>query len=331
MSNYTKTTNFAVKDALITGDINKIVRGTEIDLEFTNLQVSSATKADLISPALTSVPTAPTAAAGTDTTQLATTAFVNAELPLMKFFIYGLIQLNSVGDTVNDISISPGGAMDASAVSLMILPTAIIKQLDVNWVVGTNQGGLDTGAVANGDYYIWLIKRPDTGVVDVLYSLSSTAPTMPASYTLKRLIGWFRRTVGAGGIAQFNCYEDAGGGLHYLLNNSSSGDISLSNTLTTAARTDTLAGTPKNFSVLAICQANAQDVSAFYVLVSCPDTADFGPSLFTAQLAGVAGGRSSAQFEVRTSATGTVRSRADVATIDQYGLCAVGFHWARRN
>lgn len=37
-------------------------------------------KADIASPALTGIPTAPTAAVGTNTTQLATTAFVNAEI-----------------------------------------------------------------------------------------------------------------------------------------------------------------------------------------------------------------------------------------------------------
>ena len=37
-------------------------------------------KANLAGPALTGVPTAPTAAVATNTTQLATTAFVNAEI-----------------------------------------------------------------------------------------------------------------------------------------------------------------------------------------------------------------------------------------------------------
>ena len=32
-------------------------------------------------------------------------------------------------------------------------------------------------------YHVWLIKRADTGVVDALFSLSATAPTMPANYT----------------------------------------------------------------------------------------------------------------------------------------------------
>lgn len=44
MSNYTKTVNFASKDALTTGDSNKIVKGTEIDTEFNNIATAIATK-----------------------------------------------------------------------------------------------------------------------------------------------------------------------------------------------------------------------------------------------------------------------------------------------
>jgi hypothetical protein len=46
MSNYTKTVNFASKDALTTGDANKIVKGTEIDTEFNNIATAIATKTD---------------------------------------------------------------------------------------------------------------------------------------------------------------------------------------------------------------------------------------------------------------------------------------------
>ena len=76
MSNFVKSTNFASKDSLPLGDPAKIVKGTEIDTEFNNIAVAVATKADTLSPALTGTPTAPTAVAGTNTTQLATTAFV---------------------------------------------------------------------------------------------------------------------------------------------------------------------------------------------------------------------------------------------------------------
>ena len=78
MSNYTKSTNFATKDNLSSGDPLKIVKGTEINTEFDNIQTAIATKADLVSPTFTGTPLAPTPSTSTSTTQLATTAFVQA-------------------------------------------------------------------------------------------------------------------------------------------------------------------------------------------------------------------------------------------------------------
>jgi hypothetical protein len=46
LSNYTKTTNFASKDNLSPGNPLKIVKGTEIDTEFNNIQTAVATKTD---------------------------------------------------------------------------------------------------------------------------------------------------------------------------------------------------------------------------------------------------------------------------------------------
>jgi microcystin-dependent protein len=79
MSNYSKTTDFAAKDALTTGNANKIVKGTEIDDEFDAIQTAVNSKANANSAALTGTPTAPTADAATNTTQIATTAFVQAQ------------------------------------------------------------------------------------------------------------------------------------------------------------------------------------------------------------------------------------------------------------
>ena len=80
MSNYSKTTDFAAKDALTTGNANKIVKGTEIDDEFDSIQTAVNSKADKNNAALTGAPTAPTASFGTDSTQLSTTAFVQAAM-----------------------------------------------------------------------------------------------------------------------------------------------------------------------------------------------------------------------------------------------------------
>jgi hypothetical protein len=46
MANYTKSTNFAIKDSLISGDPAKVVKGTEIDTELTNIQSAVNSKRD---------------------------------------------------------------------------------------------------------------------------------------------------------------------------------------------------------------------------------------------------------------------------------------------
>ena len=76
MSNYTKATNFASKDALSTGNPSKVIKGTEIDAEYTAIASAISSKADSNSPTFTGTPLAPTASAGTSTTQIASTAFV---------------------------------------------------------------------------------------------------------------------------------------------------------------------------------------------------------------------------------------------------------------
>ena len=86
MTDYTKSTNFATKDNLSSGNPLKIVKGTEIDTEFNNIATAISTKADLASPTFTGTPTLPsgtiatTQSSGNNTTALATTAFVQAAL-----------------------------------------------------------------------------------------------------------------------------------------------------------------------------------------------------------------------------------------------------------
>jgi hypothetical protein len=84
VSDYTKSTNFASKDNLSSGNPLKIVKGTEIDTEFNNIATAIATKADLASPTFTGTPTLPsgtiaTTQSSTDSsTKIATTAFVQS-------------------------------------------------------------------------------------------------------------------------------------------------------------------------------------------------------------------------------------------------------------
>ena len=116
--------------------------------------------------------------------------------PLPSGHLTGCLLSNYSGDLVNDINISPGKVRDATDATNLILTSPLKKRLDANWTVGDNNGGLDTGSIANTTYHVWLIKRSDTGVVDALFSASATAPTMPANYDYKRRLGSILREAG---------------------------------------------------------------------------------------------------------------------------------------
>jgi hypothetical protein len=88
MSNYVQSTNFATKDNLSSGDPLKIVKGTEINTEFANIAIAVATKADLASPTFTGTPAAPTASAGNNSTQISTTAYVDAAITAVKAALF---------------------------------------------------------------------------------------------------------------------------------------------------------------------------------------------------------------------------------------------------
>lgn len=84
MTDYTKSTNFASKDALASGNSLKIVKGTEIDTEFNSIATAVASKSDLSSPTFTGTPTLPTGtiavtqSSSNSSTAIATTAFVQS-------------------------------------------------------------------------------------------------------------------------------------------------------------------------------------------------------------------------------------------------------------
>ena len=78
MSDYTLAVSWSGKDALSDSDSAKVISGSDFNTEFTTIRTALNSKADIASETLTGTPLAPTAAASTNTTQIATTAFVDA-------------------------------------------------------------------------------------------------------------------------------------------------------------------------------------------------------------------------------------------------------------
>lgn len=107
--------------------------------------------------------------------------------------IAGLTWANAA-DASNDFTVAAGTCRDSTNTEDMTLSSAITKQIDAAWAVGNNQGGFDTGSVlTTGVYHLFLIKRTDTDVVDVIYSATPSGPTLPTNYTKSRRIGSFFR------------------------------------------------------------------------------------------------------------------------------------------
>lgn len=143
MSNYTKSTNFATKDTLPTGDAGKIVKGTEIDNEFNAISSAISSKADTASPTFTGTPAAPTATAGSNTTQIANTAYVKVEIDSATGSLGTMSTQNAgavavTGGTINGTVI--GGTTAASGT--FTTATATTVALGSGWTVTVSGGKL---------------------------------------------------------------------------------------------------------------------------------------------------------------------------------------------
>lgn len=100
----------------------------------------------------------------------------------------GGLTLSTAGSSAT-FGIAAGQAADSANSVLMNLSSAYTKTTSA-WAVGSSNGSLDTGTIANSTWYhVYLIRRPDTGVVDVIISTNAAAPALPTNYTQYRRIG----------------------------------------------------------------------------------------------------------------------------------------------
>lgn len=254
-------------------------------------------------------------AAGSTGTALVMSGGVPTWRGMLAEQLSGLTLANGV-DATSDWDIAAGAASSEEATvatrMLMVNPTSLTKQTDAAWTVGTNVGGLDTGAVANTTYHTHLIMRPDTGVVDVLFSLSATAPTMPTSYTKSRRIGSFIRTGGVN--AALHQYGD-----EFWYDTPPTLSTNATNPGTTAV-TETMAipiGV-KFQAILNVAVINVSNVNVTAYLSSL-DSADVAASASVSPLGSVlpgpnaASGGAGSQVRVWTNTSAQIRSRLSIS------------------
>jgi hypothetical protein len=138
---------------------------TQIDSKLATATASS-TYAPLASPALTGVPTAPTAAANTNTTQVATTAYVQTELTDLIGGAPGAL------DTLNELATAL--ANDASYSTT--ITTALATKLPL-------AGGTMTGAIAMGTNKVTGLGTPTTSTDAATKGYVDTVTVAPSNLT----------------------------------------------------------------------------------------------------------------------------------------------------
>ena len=177
MSNYTQTTNFATKDALASGNPLKIVKGTEINVEFANIATAVATKLDS---------SAGTISGSTITTSTINSSTIGATTPSTGAFTTlsatGVSTLSNVVLPVID-NIKLGYTTTATAAGTTTLTSASNNQ---QFFTGSTTQTVVlpvTSTLALGLSY--LIVNNSTGVVTVQSSGLNTITLIPAGATVR--------------------------------------------------------------------------------------------------------------------------------------------------
>jgi hypothetical protein len=218
--------------------------------------------------------------------------------------IHGLT-LSTAGSSAT-MSIATGLCTDSTYTLPMFLTGTLAKTTSA-WAVGTGNGGLDTGSIANSTWYHWyLIYRSDTGVVDALCSTSASAPTMPANYTHKRRIGAGRTN----GSAQWTSFIQDGDLFQWLV---PLNEASANNPGASAVTLGLIVPTGVNVEWIGSAGIVNTDGTETALLVTDLGTTDTAPStgnLHQVAVGNITGNQRSASFlRVRTDTTGQIRYR----------------------
>jgi hypothetical protein len=225
------------------------------------------------------------------------------DIGTQRGYLSGLT-LSTAGSSAT-FGVAAGVAVDSTNADFMKLTSAFTKTTSP-WAVGNGNGGLDVTGLTAAWYHVYQIKRPDTGVVDICFSLSATAPTfgsnIPAAYTLFRRIG----AMLVNGSAQWVAFSQLGDEFLWRapVNVANGGTVPTSATLLSLA-----AGCPTGVQVTARMRGFGNGATSNGILFQSPDETSAVGNATSGNLDIIWGGasQSGGNILVRTDTSAEVR------------------------
>jgi hypothetical protein len=225
--------------------------------------------------------------------------------PVVRNHLSGLT-LSTAGAS-STFGVSAGVVADSTNVGMMTLASAFTKTTST-WTVGSGNGALDTGSIANNAWYhVYLIKNLNLGIVDVTISLSAVAPAAPSpGYAISRRIG----SMLTDGSGHWTAFTQNGDEFLWLtpIRDISTAAIGTSQTLSTMT-------VPTGVKVNVLFAGWANNVAQAFLLFTSPDQGNPAPSGSLFSLLLPAGVNSvTGLFNLRTNTSGQISLRCDTAS-----------------
>ena len=189
MTDYTKTTNFASKDSLPSGNANKIVKGAEIDTEFNNIATASATKANIAGPTFTGTVTIPTADINGGAVD-ATTIGASSASSIVGTTIVANTSINIAGDGATVTGIKDEDDMSSNSATKLATQQSIkayvdsqVTAQDLDVTDGSSSIDIDLDSESLGILGGTGLSSTASGT-SVTLAIDSTVATLTGSQTL---------------------------------------------------------------------------------------------------------------------------------------------------
>lgn len=222
----------------------------------------------------------------------------------------GGLTLSTAGSSAT-FGIAAGEAADSTNAVLMQLASAFTKTTGA-WAVGNGVGALDTGAIAAAAWYhVFLIRRPDTGVVDVAVSATATpanGPTLgvniPAAYTQFRRIGSMKTVA-----SQWTKFIQLGDEFLWDVPVADASGTTFGTTAITPGLT-----VPTGVQVNALLSGLLYNAAGTYVLFTSPDQTNTVASVTAVSVYVIAANTGYSGLNIRTSTSAQIRVVASAAS-----------------